>query len=227
MATKNAAEKMLEHNNKHCGFMSDELNDLVIFSHHSEKTDYGVFHATKDTLLLINEDEDEILFRNHLADSIWLPIIRSMTDGVSTVTINEMFELLKSRNDFKKISEIPDDVFKLYGQHEADIVVVHEDQHIAGFVITDIQAVNEMNSLVVAEVAVTGASLEIDLDNGRVEQFSIPAFTGLVNIQLPVPADVIPQNQSFTKSEIKIGEHTFALNLLKIAKLRRVGFINI
>ncbi|MNG20216.1 hypothetical protein D3C84_1044510 [compost metagenome] len=81
--------------------------------------------------------------------------------------------------------------------------------------------------MIVTEVTITGASLEIDLDNGRVEQFSIPAFTGVVSMQLPVPADVVPQNQSFTKSEINIGEYTFGLNLLKIAKLRRAGFINI
>jgi hypothetical protein len=228
MVTKDLAKQMLEHNNKHCGFMSNEFNELSIFSHHPKTADYGLFHATEEKLVLINNDSGERVFLSKLADSIWLPIIRSMADGVSTVTINELFKLLKSRNDYKKISDIPDDVLKHYGQHEAPIVVVHDDQHIAGFVVTDILVVDELNSILVAEVTITRASLEVDLDNDQVEEFSIPAFSGTVNIPIPVPNDLIPQNQSFTKNTINIGEFSFTLNPAShIANLRRLGVITL
>lgn len=203
--------------------MSDEFNDVTIYNYHSKTADYGVYNPSTETLILVNERDNEAVFKSKLVDSIWLPIVRSMDNGVSTVTINELNKLIKSRNDYKKISEIPDDLLKSYGQHKAEIVLISNDQHVAECMIIDIEEVDETRSLVVTEMIITGSSFALDLDNNHIEKFSLPAYSGLVRLSVPVPGDLIPHDLIIKDRQIKLGDFTYSLNLFHLSMLKRTG----
>lgn len=221
--TKDFSKQMQDYNNLHCGFMSDDFNDVTIYNYHNKTADYGVYNPSTETLILVNQKDNEAVFKSKLADSIWLPIIRSMSEGATTVTVNELHKLIKSRHDFKKVSEIPDDVLKTYGQHEAEIVIISNDQHVAECTIIDIEEVDDKNSIVLTEMVITGSSVELDLDNNHVEKFELPAYKGVVRLSVPVPGDLIPQDLVIQDRQIKLGEFAFVLNLFNLSMLKRTG----
>ena len=102
-------------------------------------------------------------------------------------------------------------------------MLISNDQHVAECTIIDIEEVDETSSLVVTEMVITGSSVELDLDNNQVEKFSLPAYTGLVRLSVPVPGDLIPHDLIIKERQIKLGEFAYSLNLFHLSMLKRTG----
>lgn len=220
MVKKDMAKELLDHNNKHCGFVATDANDLVIYSHHPETSDFGVFHFNKSGLVLANAKSGVVTFSSKVTDRIWIPILRSMHNGIATVLINELAEIFKQRSDFERISDIPEELLVQYGQHEAQVIIIHADQHLLGLNIIDIQPLDDESSLVSAEVVLSGAEIELDLDNGNIEHFKIPGFEGNISLKLSVPADLV-QTPTFSHLDIKHGGHKFTVDPMMVAAIKR------